>query len=628
MRQPRHTVAGLIRIVGLLVAVSVAAFVLATSGEGSERSASEPITLGTVPGGVFAVAQSGGRVVWGGCRGPVVWTGSRVVQLGATKECAGRAQWLAIADKRVLWAEDWGGNTCDIRVFTASLSDPKRHRVGSYYETAFVDGLHFGGIAGTGKTLAYTTVPIARLDSSLYSDCVGLPVGCRTYYGRGQTVFMAADGRVSKIGEGGIALAASRDSVALARVGKSKAGARYTGYSCRCSFTPDWSPDGKSLALAGGWASVGTSIFVQSAKGFQRVTTGGISVDANPRWSPDGTRLAFDRDGSSIYVVRPGDAPRRLTTGYQPDWSPDGSRIVFARSLSIYTMDSSGGSVRRLVGGEYGLSPRWSPDGSRIAFVRDGRIYTVPAAGGEARLYSTKAKGVVDFDWSRSGDRLAFWGYSDLKVHIIDAAKGVFKTIGPGMFPSWSRDGRLAYSEEQGAATRIVDGDGNLLERLVPPKPTAPDETIEVRRARGGGLVASFVPRGELAASFVPRGDARSLGLSKRFVAAAVQTGSKNYRIQIYSLPRGRLIRDVATAARVNRRYPPLVAASGSRVVYNDGRAIYSIDTGTGKRALLAMAKVAPSSLSISGNRVVWAENRQGKNELIGFVRTITIPSD
>ena len=41
----------------------------------------------------------------------------------------------------------------------------------------------------------------------------------------------------------------------------------------------------------------------------------------------------------------------------------------------------------------------------------------------------------------------------------------------------------------------------------------------------------------------------------------------------------------------------------------------------------MAMAKVAPSSLSISGNRVVWAENREGKNELRGFVRTITIPS-
>jgi hypothetical protein len=625
MRNGRHTVAGVVCMLVLLIAGSVAALVMVTTGGGSERRASGPVTLAVVPGGVFAVAQDGGRVVWGGCRGPVVWRGSRTVQLGATKECGGGAQWLAVAGKRVLWAEDWGGNNRDIRVFTASLSDPRRQRVGAYYETDFEDGLHFGGIAGAGKTLAYTTVPIARLDSSLYSDCVSLPVGCRTYYGRGQTVFMAADGRVSKRRGGGIAVAASQDSVALARVGDSKAGARYTGFRCRCGFTPDWSPDGKSLALAGGWASPGTSIFVQSAKGFQRVTTGGIAVDANPRWSPDGTRLAFDRDGSSIYVVTPGDAPRRLTTGYQPDWSPDGSRIVFARS-DIFTMDSSGGSVRRLAGGENAASPRWSPDGSRIAFVRDGHIYTVPAAGGEARLYSTKARGVVDFDWSRSGDQLAFWGYSDLKVHILDAAKGVFKTIGPGMFPSWSRDGRLAYSEEQGAATRIVDGDGNLLERLVPPQPTAPDETIEVRRARGGGLVASFVLRG-LVASFVLRGDARSLGLSKRFVAAAVQTGSKNYRIQIYSLPSGRLIRDVATSTRVNRQYPPLVAVSGSRVVYSDGRAIYSLDTGTGKRARLALAKVVPSALSISGSRIVWTENREGRNELLGFVRTVTIPS-
>lgn len=614
------------RRLGLLVTASAAAFVLATSGEGSERSASEPITLATVPGGAVAVAQSGGRVVWGGRRGPVVWNDSRAVQLGATKEDAGVAQWIAIAGKRVLWAEDWGGNTREIHVFTASLSDPKRRRVGSYYETASEDGLRFGGIAGNGKTLAYTTVPIARLYSSLYFDCVSLPVGCRTYFGRGQTVFMAADGRVSTRRGGGIALAASRDLVALARVGKAMAGARYTGYSCRCSFTPDWSPDGKSLALAGGWASPGTSIFVQSPEGFQRVTTGGIAVDANPRWSPDGTRLAFDRDGSTIYVVRPGGAPKRLTTGNQPDWSPDGGRIAFARTAGIFTINASGTSVRRLKGGLFGESPRWSPDGSKIAFVRDGRIYTVPIVGGEPRLYSTKARGVVSFDWSPSGDRLAFWGYSDLKVHILGAAKGVFKTIGPGMFPTWSRNGLLTYSEEFGAATRIVGGDGKLLARLVPPKPTAPNETIEVRRVGGGELAASFVPRGELVASFVPRRDAHSLSLSKRFVVAAVQTSSKNYRVQVYSLPSGHLIRDVATSVRVNRQYPPLVAISGSRVVYSDRRAIYSLEVGTGKRARLALAKVVPSALSISGNRVVWAEDRESKNGQLGLVRTITIP--
>jgi hypothetical protein len=92
-------------------------------------------------------------------------------------------------------------------------------------------------------------------------------------------------------------------------------------------------------------------------------------------------------------------------------------------------------------------------------------------------------------------------------------------------------------------------------------------------------------------------------------------------------LPNGRLLRDVAISARVNRQDPPLVAVSGSRVVYSDGRAIHLLDVRTGKNALMAMAKVAPSSLSISGNRVVWAENREGKNELRGFVRTITIPS-
>lgn len=633
MRHSRHIVAGAMRALGLLVATSVAALVLATSGGGSERRASGSVTLGVVPGGVFAVAQSGGRVVWGGCQGPVVWNNSGVVQLGAIKGaadgCWGGAQWLAIAGKRVLWAEDWGGNNQEIHVFTASLGNPKRRRIGSGYGVAGSgDGLYFGGIVSSGSAFAYSTVPITTglgVSPSL-GDCLDTTLVCRWRYGRGQTTLVAANGRVSKRVGGGFAIAASDRFYALAKYGgmKTRVGAVVT--SCRCSYTPDWSPDGKSIALTGGWASAGTSIFIESVDGssLQRVTTGNNVLDSNPRWSPDGSRLAFDRDGSSVYVVSPGGRPERLTTGEQPDWAPDGSRIVFARPAGIFTMDSLGGSVRRLAGGKGGESPRWSPDGSRIAFIRDGRIYTVPATGGEARLYSTKVKKVAGFDWSPSGDQLTFWDYDYFKVHVVDVAKGVYKVIASGMFPSWSQDGRLAYSETYGSAIRIVDGNGNLLERLVPPNPTTPDVSIEVRRVRGGGLVTSLVPRGDV----LQYSD--QLGLSNRCVAVVVKVGgAKHYRIQVHSLPSGRLLRDITTSARVKEDVPvPLLAVSGSHVVYSEGRLIRLLDIRTGKRASLAVAKVTPSALSISGNRVVWAENREGKNEELGFVRTITILSD
>jgi dipeptidyl aminopeptidase/acylaminoacyl peptidase len=240
----------------------------------------------------------------------------------------------------------------------------------------------------------------------------------------------------------------------------------------------------------------------------------------------------------------------------------------------------------------------------------------VPAAGGEARLYSTKAKQVRGFDWSPSGDQLVFWDYNYFKVHVADVAKGVYKVIGTGMFPSWSQDGRLAYSEMNGSAIRIVDGNGNRLGRLVPPKPAEPEVSIEVRRVREGRLVRSLVPRGNLL----------SLGLSNRFVATAVEEkGAKHYLIQVYSLPGGRLLRSVTTSARVNQPGLPLVAVSGSRFVYSDGREVRLLDVRTGKRAQLAVAKVAPIALSISGNRVVWIENRERENGSLGLVRTITI---
>ena len=107
------------------------------------------------------------------------------------------------------------------------------------------------------------------------------------------------------------------------------------------------------------------------------------SMSFSPRFSPDGRSIAFSMavDGNTdIYVVdADGGLPRRLTTtpgiDTSPSFSPDGSRIVFESdrggAQQIYVMDADGSGQRRIsFGGGANSAPVWSPDGERIAFAR------------------------------------------------------------------------------------------------------------------------------------------------------------------------------------------------------------------------------------------------------------------
>ena len=73
--------------------------------------------------------------------------------------------------------------------------------------------------------------------------------------------------------------------------------------------SPDWSPDGSSIAYAS-LASGVLQLFVTSADGAEiRRLTEGPHRSLWPRWSPDGTRLAFfsrrdtNAEDDEIYVL-------------------------------------------------------------------------------------------------------------------------------------------------------------------------------------------------------------------------------------------------------------------------------------------------------------------------------------
>jgi len=232
---------------------------------------------------------------------------------------------------------------------------------------------------------------------------------------------------------------------------------------------PVWSPTAPGLVFAfrGGDPVAGVAQVDVSLPGRDftlLVKSGPRDVFFRPSFSSDGRRLVAQRRdasgrGSNLWILEPGQLPRRLTSDdawfdLKARFTRDGARIVYSRRRSgggphqMVSVDVAGGDLRPLVpassADEHSGHP--SPARDEIAFVsnRSGS-YDVFLTGLEADAIRALTR-TPDLDeyaprWSPDGERLV--------VTVVESRAGVPRLGSPTALA----DARL----------RVLDREGNVL---------------------------------------------------------------------------------------------------------------------------------------------------------------------
>ena len=147
-------------------------------------------------------------------------------------------------------------------------------------------------------------------------------------------------------------------------------------------MSPDWSPDGRSVAYVS-FETSRPAIYIQNlGTGERQQMTDFNGLNGAPTWSPDGKKLALvlSKDGNpEIYTLDIASRQlRRITQHFaidtEPAWTSDGKAVVFTSNRGgkpqIYQVTLANGRIERLTfEGDYNANAQVTPDGKGIVMV-------------------------------------------------------------------------------------------------------------------------------------------------------------------------------------------------------------------------------------------------------------------
>jgi Tol biopolymer transport system component len=252
---------------------------------------------------------------------------------------------------------------------------------------------------------------------------------------------------------------------------------------------PAWSPDGRYIAfcrLIGDQTMVGRfAVYVMSEAGGgeRKIMEGGEGVS----WSPDGRTLAVagPPESSGIFRVSLETGERTQLTRSGPSldnfpvFSPDGQWIVFARSSTpwareIFIVPSRGGTPRQLTfDRRFTHGEAWTADSKEIVFSsnRDQggeSLWRIPMTGGVPRRLSATLQGGFYPAISRLGNQLIYTeSFQNTNIYASDGAgfEGRFAParfgIPRGLILSTRRDDSPSISPTDGRIAFVSMRTGN-----------------------------------------------------------------------------------------------------------------------------------------------------------------------